>query len=47
LREGEYQELAPADNGLLKSGVSPGLWLDAVALLRGDLNQRPNEISNS
>jgi Uma2 family endonuclease len=37
LREGEYQELAPADNGLLKSGVFAGLWLDAGALLRGDV----------
>ncbi|MGO8678460.1 MAG: Uma2 family endonuclease [Limisphaerales bacterium] len=37
LRHGEYQELAPADDGLLKSGVFPGLWLDAAALLRGDM----------
>jgi Uma2 family endonuclease len=37
LREGEYQELAPADNGLLKSGAFPGLWLDGAALLRGEM----------
>ena len=37
LREGEYHELTPADDGLLKSGVFPGLWLDAAALLRGDM----------
>ena len=37
LREEEYQEIAPADDGLLKSGVFPGLWLDPAALLRGDL----------
>src|SRR5438552_14830002 len=37
LREGEYQEIAPEAEGLLKSRVFPGLWLDAPALLRGDL----------
>jgi Uma2 family endonuclease len=37
LREGDYREIAQADDGLLKSGVFPGLWLDTAALLRGDL----------
>jgi Uma2 family endonuclease len=37
LREGEYQEMAPHADGLLKSGVFAGLWLDAGALLRGDM----------
>jgi len=37
LRQGEYQEIAPDADGLLKSRVFPGLWLDAAALLRGDL----------
>jgi len=37
LKEGEYQEIAPGADGLLKSGVFPGLWLDAAALLRGDM----------
>ena len=37
LREGDYREIAPASDGLLKSGVFPGLWLDVAALLRGDL----------
>src|SRR6266498_107483 len=37
LNEGEYQELTPAADGLLKSRVFPGLWLDTAALLRGDL----------
>lgn len=37
LREGEYQERAPDADGLLKSGVFPGLWLDAAALLKGDM----------
>ena len=37
LREGDYIELTPQADGLLKSGVFPGLWLDAAALLRGDM----------
>jgi Uma2 family endonuclease len=37
LKEGEYQEIVAAAAGLLKSGVFPGLWLDAAALLRGDM----------
>ncbi|HYT60245.1 MAG TPA: Uma2 family endonuclease [Haliangiales bacterium] len=37
LRQGEYQEIAPAADALLKSRVFPGLWLDAAALLRGDM----------
>lgn len=37
LHEGEYRELAPAGDGMLKSGVFPGLWLNAGALLRGDV----------
>jgi Uma2 family endonuclease len=37
LREGEYHEIAPAPDGLLQSRVFPGLWLDAAALLRGDM----------
>ena len=37
LRQGEYEEIAPDADGLLKSRVFPGLWLDAKALVRGDL----------
>jgi Uma2 family endonuclease len=37
LREGEYVVQSPDAEGLLKSDVFPGLWLDPVALLRGDL----------
>ncbi len=37
LRQGEYQEIAPDPDGLLKSRAFPGFWLDAVALLRGDM----------
>lgn len=37
LREGRYEPLAAATDGLYRSDVLPGLWLDAAALLRGDL----------
>jgi len=37
LREGQYEEIAPDSDGLLKSTVFPGLWLDDKALLRGDI----------
>ena len=37
LREGRYEKLAPDGEGIIRSGVFPGLWLDAPALLRGDL----------
>jgi Uma2 family endonuclease len=37
LRESEYQRLLPSADGLLKSENFPGLWLDAAALIRGDL----------
>jgi Uma2 family endonuclease len=37
LREGDYQELAPAANGLLQSSAFPGLWLDSPGLLRADM----------
>jgi len=37
LREGDYREISPDAEGLLKSGVFPGLWLDGGALLGGDM----------
>ena len=37
LREGRYEPLAPGADGLLRSEVFPGLWLDPAALMRGDL----------
>ena len=37
LREGRYERLSPDPDGVLKSEVFPGLWLDAPALLSGDL----------
>ena len=37
LRDGEYATQSPDPDGLYRSEVFPGLWLDAAALLRGDL----------
>jgi len=37
LRAGQYERLALDAAGLYRSEVFPGLWLDAAALLRGDL----------
>jgi hypothetical protein len=39
LREGPFEPLAPDQEGILKSMVFPGLWLDAAALLEGKLAQ--------
>lgn len=37
LRGGRYERLSPAADGMYRSEVFPGLWLDATALIRGDL----------
>jgi Uma2 family endonuclease len=37
LREGRYARLAPGSDGVIRSEVFPGLWLDPAALLAGDL----------
>jgi hypothetical protein len=37
LRQGDYQPLTPAPDGILRSEVFPGLWLDPAALIRFDL----------
>lgn len=39
LRGGRYQELPPGPDGLYRSEVFPGLWLDPAALLAHDINQ--------
>jgi Uma2 family endonuclease len=39
LRRGRYQLLAPDRDGLLRSRVFPGLWLDSKALLEGNPQQ--------
>src|SRR5262245_24691098 len=37
LRAGQFERLAPGGDGLLRSEVFPGLWLDPAALVRGDM----------
>jgi Uma2 family endonuclease len=37
LREGRYEKLSPAEDGILRSTIFPGLWLNPSALIRGDL----------
>jgi Uma2 family endonuclease len=37
LRNADFVRLALSEDGLLKSAIFPGLWLDPAALLRGDL----------
>ncbi len=37
LREGEFERLTPGEDGILRSEVFPGLWLDVEALWRQDL----------
>jgi Uma2 family endonuclease len=36
LRGGQYERLQPGDDGILRSEVFPGLWLDPAALTGGD-----------
>lgn len=36
LEDDDYADLAPDEDGILKSRVFPGLWLDPAALLSGD-----------
>jgi Uma2 family endonuclease len=36
LRDKKFQELEPGPDGIFRSEVFPGLWLDAAALLRQD-----------
>ena len=37
LRAGQYERLAAGADGILRSEVFPGLWLDPAALENGDL----------
>jgi sugar lactone lactonase YvrE len=37
LHNGEFVRLDPDKNGHYRSVVFPGLWLDAAAIIRGDL----------
>ena len=38
LRNDAFEPLVPAADGILRSAVFPGLWLDPAALIRGDVN---------
>jgi Uma2 family endonuclease len=37
LRDGSYERLHTDDIGVFRSEVFPGLWLDATAMIRGDM----------
>lgn len=37
LRGKEYERLPPGPDGVLRSQILPGLWLDPAALIRGDM----------
>ena len=37
LRDGIFETLPVDDSGILRSKVFPGLWVDTIALLAGDL----------
>ena len=37
LRDGRYERLPPSETEIYKSETFPGLWLDATAMLQGDL----------
>ena len=39
LQEGRYEKLPPGEDGLFRSRVFPGLWLDPKALFAGDAGQ--------
>ena len=39
LRDGRFEVVPPPEDGIYRSDVDPGLWLDAAALLGGDLAQ--------
>jgi hypothetical protein len=43
LRNGQFDRLAPGTDGIYRSEVFPGLWLDVTALLAGDL-PRVNQV---
>jgi Uma2 family endonuclease len=39
LRNGQYSRLEPGPDGILRSEVFPGLWLDPVALINEDMGR--------
>lgn len=36
-REERYERLTPGEDGIVRSTIFPGLWLDAQAMVRGDM----------
>ena len=38
IRDDGFEPLLPGADGILRSEVFPGLWLDQAALTRGDVN---------
>jgi Uma2 family endonuclease len=42
LRDAGYVKVSPSDDGILRSEVFPGLWLDSAALLRDDFDRLLN-----
>jgi hypothetical protein len=40
LREGRFIELPPDSDGIYRSEVFPGLWLDPQALVKGDTRRQ-------
>ena len=45
LTNGRFETLPVGDDGILRSTVLPGLWLDPAAVMRGDL-RRALEVLN-
>jgi Uma2 family endonuclease len=39
LRGGKYEALETSSDGLLRSIIFPGLWLDSAAMIRGDMRR--------
>jgi hypothetical protein len=39
LKEGQYLELLADEDGITRSTIFPGLWLDRLALINGNMKQ--------
>ena len=46
LGEGRYEKLSPAEDGILRSTIFPGLWLDPNALLKDDCDTLLNVLEH-
>ena len=38
-RADRFEELSPGEDGIIRSETFPGLWLDPIALVAGDLDR--------